>query len=143
MQRLSVDANCAMLTDHIRDKSAGQIDAFKHFVQVYSLILGGSVTMRLQYGAEQVLPFAPWAGWLMVLVAVVSGAIIYEHYRSWRGFRKTLSAVAGQDEDRIPLVSMPKLRAGVVHWLIQATILVATVAFWRFNPLSLGMIEGG
>ncbi len=142
MASLGVDAHCAMLTDHIRDKNAQMMDGFKHFVQLYAAILGGSVAIRLQYGADQTASYANSANLLVSLVALVSCLVVFENYRSWTAFRRKLSVVAGDDVNGKAIVPMPKSRAGWVHIALFTTMIIATVAFWILNPLYPGRYEG-
>lgn len=134
---LSTDAHCAMLTALIRDRHVHIMDGFKLFVQLFSAIVAGAVTLRLHYGGASADRFTIFADALVGLVAVAAAVIIGDNTRAWRDYRRKLSQVAGRSADGMLLIEGPNTRKA---FRIEATMLlaiaIATIGFWVFNPLA-------
>src|SRR6185295_15159586 len=104
---LSNEKHCEMLSDTIRDKSAAMNDGFKLFIQMFSSVVGGSVLLRVQYGEKIPHAFINLSNVIAVMVVITTGIIILDQYRSWYGYRRTLSVVAGKDHRAKPLIPKP------------------------------------
>lgn len=133
---LSTDAHCAMLTEHIRDRHVRIMDGFKLFVQMFSAIVAGAVTLRLQYGEASADRFAVLADALVGLVALAAAVIIADNTRAWRDYRLKLSQVAGESADGTLLIEAPNMRKALrIEAMMFLAIAIATIGFWVFNPL--------
>ena len=132
---LTVDKHCEFLTAHIRDKSQNMYDGFKLFVQLFSALVAGAVFLMLNDSGGLASRFASLAEAVALLILVATGVIIAENARSWHEFRRRLSEVAGRNRKRELLIPLPKQNATTVQYVMFAVMVVATVAFWLFNPL--------
>lgn len=133
---LSDDTHCTMLVDQIRDKIAHILEGFKLFVQLFSAIVAGTVTLRLQFGEAESGKFALAADFLVFLVALVTIVIILDNIRSWIALRRRLSEVAGVRSDGAPIIEPPRVWTSFrIQGLMLLIVALTTAGFWIFNPL--------
>jgi len=119
-----------MLSNAIRDKSAAMYDGSKLFIQMFSAVVGGSVLLRLQ-NPKDIPPAFVWlSNCLVVLVATTSAWIIVDHYRSWRGYRRAQSKVAGA-------VPGPPTSSAWTLAVMLFVMAIALFGFIEFNTFSL------
>jgi hypothetical protein len=133
---LSVDTHCEMLTEHIRDRNDGIMNAFKLFVQMYSLVVGGTMLLRLEYGA-QILPSFVWiSDALAALIFLMSSVMILENVRSWYEYRTVLSNVAGRNRKGERIIPLPRMaKATKAEFIMLCVMALALALFFIFNPL--------
>jgi hypothetical protein len=129
---LSPDKHCEMLSANARDRAKAMEDWFKLFVQIFSVIVGGAVLLRLQYKQDIPVTFVPLSNALVLLVAFASAAMVIDSHRAWRGHRKRLSDIAGPD-----IIPQPRVPSWIGFLLMLAVILVALFGFCLFNPLRI------
>ena len=133
---LGDNTHCALLFDQIRDKVNHIMDGFKLFVQMFSAIIAGAVTLRLQFGPELSSEFSIAADALVFLVAAMTAAAILDNIRSWNALRQRVSEVAGVHESGAPIISHPDVYASFrVQGLMLIVVTITTIGFWIFNPL--------
>jgi len=124
-----------MLSEAMRDKSKAMTDAFKHFVQTFSALIGGGIALRLAYGADKMKAYETIFNWLLALGGLVFIILIIENHRSWLGYRRKLHEIAGRDQSGNPLVSAPNPRADLVPALYCLVIAVAVAMAIISTPL--------
>lgn len=133
---LSIDTHCQMLAEHMREKNTHVMEGFKLFVQMYSAIIAGAVTLRLQYRDADVERFALAADLLVSLVTLATAVVIVDNLRSWYGFRQRLSDVAGTTAEGELVIARPRLASvAKVHFVMLGVMVAAMAAFFLFNPL--------
>ena len=133
---LTRDTHCELLVDQIRDKISHILEGFKLYAQLFSAIVAGSVTLKLQYAGQNVSQYARLADALVTLVGVVSAVIIIDNIRSWKLLRDRLSELAGIDEEGKLVVPPPRIMTSIkAQGLMLIIILITTAGFWCFNPL--------
>ena len=119
----------------MRDKSNNLTDAFKHFVQTFSAIIGGGIAIRLAYGVNKATEYEKAFAALIILSGLVFIIIVVENFRSWRGYREKLSAIAGQDSQGQSLIPLPAPRAEVIPVIYVFVIIFAVGGALFWNPL--------
>jgi hypothetical protein len=128
--------HCELLTQHIRDRNDHIVDGFKLFVQMFTALVGGSVAIRLQYGAKLPQSLALLGDTLAGLIFVATIVLIVDNVRARYGLRNKLSAVAGMDGRGNHIIPLPRpwwtARAEIV---MVSVVSVAVIVFWTFNPL--------
>jgi hypothetical protein len=116
------------VTSQIRYHNDKMIDAFKYFVSIFSLIIGGVFWLLSQQNLDCflkafVVGFSPY---LTLLIGTTSILLIISNYVSWWGYRKAETALT--DGDVVP-PSFPKSANSQI--LMILVILISIVAFWH------------
>ncbi len=128
---LNPEKHCEFLTQHILARSKEITNSFRLFVQMFAALVGGAAAIRLQNSAQAPRSFAWLADALGLLILVATTYLILENLRAWYGYRNRLSDVAGEDVIKRP---GPWWTARIEIIMISVMV-VASVAFWTFNPL--------
>ena len=133
---LSVDKHCDMLSTGVLSRVAAGFDGFKLFVQLFSALAGGAVVVRLQYKGSIPAQFVTLSNLLAVLITFTGVILVGDAFRSWHGYRKRLSEVAGKDPASGENIIPPPHWVSSV-WPMIAVMLISCVLFWYFNPLRM------
>ena len=134
---ISTDKDCELLTARLQAQETFIYGGFKLFVQMFSALVGGSVAVRLQYKGQVPTAFVHLSNWLAFLIVGASVIIILDAYRSWYGYRKTLSSVAGTKSGKA-IIKKPDLSTASTTPCIMVLVMVAAfLGYVLFNPLSI------
>jgi hypothetical protein len=135
---LSIDKHCEMLSNSIRDKSAAMYDGFKLFIQMFSGVVGGSVLLRVQHGGKVPYGFVESSNMVAAIIVITTAIIIWDHYRSWHGYRVTLHELAGTDDHGKPCIPKPRfVTSGLAFSAMLVAMAFSLLGFVAFNPLQI------
>jgi hypothetical protein len=127
---LSIEKHCEMLSAVVRDRLASISDGFKLFVQLFTALVAGVVVMRMTYAPERIPATFAWlSNGLAILITAATVLMVWDAFRSWHGYRKRLSEVAGES-----IIPPPKWFPSSV-WIMVSVMLIACGLFCWFNPL--------
>jgi hypothetical protein len=136
---VSIDKEYEFVSSQVQEYNRRVADAFKLFVQLFSLIVGGSVWLSIsiqsQPAAVKSASYARLSNILAVLVAVYCAFSVVENLRAWRGYRLAQCRLGGLDEKgnfRIPPPKVFKAASEEVAMIV--TMSAATILFCYFNP---------
>jgi hypothetical protein len=140
IDKVSIDKEYEFVSSQVQEYNRRIADAFKLFVQLFSLIVGGSVWLSIQN--QNTLSksggYARLSDILVVLVAVYCAFSIWENLRAWRGYRFAQSRLGGLDEKGNPRIPPPQtFKAASEEAGMMITILIAAVLFCFFNPFAI------
>jgi hypothetical protein len=107
-------------------------NAFKLFLQLFSVIIGGSIwlTMQPTFSASAKGKFIFVSDTLVLLVIIVTGAMVLEDLRGWWNYREVLAKFSYENHP----ISRPKLRAVLIEAIMLLCMGVAGIIFIVFNP---------
>jgi hypothetical protein len=116
------------------------IESFNFFIKVFSAVVGGSVWLTLQKGMTVQLAneYAKISDGLVMFLAILVCLMIFEHLRSWHGYRKAQSRLSGKDEAGKYYIPAPRrFRASVLEIAMMGTMITVATLFCLFNPFIL------
>lgn len=132
---LTTDKHCEMLSADARDEAAEMVGGFRLFVQLYSAIVGGAVFFGLQLSDQVTASLVLLSDVFVTLITVASMLLVGDGFRAWWRHRKELSEVAGKDAAGNSIIPGPNPRQGITFIVMLATMAIALILFWMFNPL--------
>jgi hypothetical protein len=128
---VSEDREFEDVTSQIIKHIERSVDAFKLFLQLFSVIVGGAIWLSIQQNVHNPKTYAFLSDVVVGLVTFITGLMIYENYRGWRGFRNA------QSERLTPHVPRPTWRAQCIGWVMTLLMVAASALFCWYNPFTL------
>ena len=131
---ISVEKQYEYITRQIQRNGDTAHLVFRHYVQVYSAIVGGSIWLSMQSNVSTAsrTRFAWLSDGLVILLTVVAVVSVVDALRAWRANRIAQSKLGRPGE--IPLPRIPP--SGVAEIAILLVIIAACCFFCAFNPFS-------
>lgn len=135
---LTDEKHCELLSAGIRHRSLSMQSNFRLFTQLFTGLVGGSVALRLQYGADMPSVFSHLADALAILITSTCAVLICDAFCAWYGYRRRLSEVAGNKPDGTAVIRPPRMTESAITLTIMFVVMVAAlVGFVAFNPLRI------
>jgi len=137
---VSVDSQYEQISKRVADLYAAAFNGLKYFVQLYTLIIGGSVWLNGKLIETHALQsthalYERLSDGLVFVVWAVSSLITVETTWTWTIWRKWLADIT--TDARIP---MP-MRSYVQSWYFEFFLILgmgaAALLFARFNPFTI------
>jgi hypothetical protein len=118
------------VTSQIRYHNDKMIDAFKYFVSIFSLIIGGVFWLLSQQNLEASLKtfVAGLSPCLTLLIGATSILLIVSNYLSWWGYRKAETSLT---DGTVAPPRFPKSANSQI--LMILVILISVAAFWHYS----------
>jgi len=127
--------HCQTLNEQLRDRNKFVMDAFRLYVQMFSLVAGGAAFIAIR-PERPPTSFAGLADVLAVLIFIITITLILENSRSWTEYRQRLSELAGKTRGAKLVIPEPKpLHARRADIVMMSAMAISLVLFLLFNPL--------
>ena len=110
---------------------------FNFAVKGFSAVIGGSVWLSVSHNIvpNRAKEYAMLSNVLMWSILIVSIIMILDNFRSWYGYRKAQSKVAGKSVTGEPIVPGPRVFPAIITEIGMIIImLVICLCFTTFNP---------
>jgi hypothetical protein len=128
------------VSNHIRYLNDKMLEAYYSFVRLFIAIVGGSFWLSFQ---PRITPinaptYANLSVGLLCFIAMLATIFIFENLRSWHNYRAQQSMLAGINPKGRARIPPPRaIRASVSEGCMIASIWLATLGFWYWNPFTL------
>jgi len=137
--RVSLDKEYEFVSRQVDANNARIWDAFKLYVQVMTVVVGGAVyaalTFKIDPKTREVLALLT-SGMVFLITAVTIG-IVLDCLRSWKGYRQAQCRLAGLRLDGQPHIDAPHVGRLMTNWILILAVAVLMVAFICYNPVGL------
>lgn len=133
---ISEDKQYEYIGTVITDRIDRARDAFKLFLQLFSIIVGGAIWLSMHEipdGARYTYIIVSDA--LVLLLTLVTGTMVYEALRGWWGYREALSSFDG---GKYP-IPPPKRRALASEVVMMFCMVAGASIFIWANPFAIAL----
>jgi hypothetical protein len=119
------------LTSHLRYINDKIYQSFTLFIKLATTVIGGVFILHWKLPLEDPkrCSLSIATNWLLVLISISMLILIWNYFRSWRGYRKRLS-------EQYPAIPNDKnIWRWVTETVMSIVIFITCIAFFVFNPL--------